>query len=107
LIGFPLCSNILFGAPNDEALGGHPLSKNGLKFYSVHETGNSSLSQDLERRNSNYPRHDRDRHLKDKRDYIFTFEDSTLECVVNEGEWWVPTVKVVATDEEADAFWPH
>jgi hypothetical protein len=107
MIRFPLCSYVIFGAPNDEALGGHPLGKRGLKFYSVHEIENSSLIQELERRNSVHPQHDRERYLKDKKHYIFTFQDSTLECVVSEGQWWVPTVRVCVTEEEADTLWPH
>src|SRR5690349_20300166 len=51
VIRFPLRSYVVFGAPNDEALGGHPLASYGLQFYAVHEVKNSSLIQMLERRN--------------------------------------------------------
>jgi hypothetical protein len=37
--------------------------------------------------------------------YIFTFQDSTLECVVSEGQWWKPTVKVCGSETEADEEW--
>ena len=107
IIRFPHCSYVVFGAPNDEALDGHPLAKRGLKYYTVHEIRNSSLIQELERRNSIHPRHNRDSYIKYKRHYIFTFQDSTLECVVNESERWAPTVKVFDTEEEADRVWPH
>src|SRR5262249_37824517 len=60
LVRFPLCTHFTFGAPNDEALGGHPLWNRGLQFYSVHEVTNSSLIQLLERRNSVHPRHDKE-----------------------------------------------
>lgn len=63
---FPLSTSVVFGAPNDEALGGHPLFRLGLKYYSVHEIVNSSLVEMLERRNSIHPRHDRESFLRDK-----------------------------------------
>src|SRR5207248_8278471 len=59
IIRFSLCSYLMFGATKDEALGGHPLSKKGLQFYSLHEVHNSALIQLLEQRNSVHPRHDR------------------------------------------------
>ena len=102
---FPLCHYMAFGAPNDKALGGHPLANRGLKFYSVHEVVNSTLLQMLERRNSVHPRHDRESYLRGKRHYVFTFQDSTLECVVTEGEWWKPTIGLFASDSEADIEW--
>jgi hypothetical protein len=105
VIRFPLCNYVAFGAPNDEALGGHPLSPLGLTLYSVHEVKNSSLVRMLEQRNSVHPRHDRANYLKDKKHYLFTFQDSTLECVVDEGEWWKPQIAVVATDDEAERAW--
>lgn len=105
VVRFPLCTYVAFGAPNDEALGGHPLYGRGLKLYSVHEVRNSSLMGTLERRNSVHPSHNRARYLQDKRHYIFTFQDSTLECVVNEGEWWKPTVKVCDSEHEAEQEW--
>jgi hypothetical protein len=105
VIRFPLCTYLIFGAPNDEALGGHPLSTNGLQFYSVHEVLHSSLIQLLEHRNAVHPRHSRDDFVRTKRHYIFTFQDSTLECVVDEGEWWKPTITLFNTEEEVDQFW--
>jgi hypothetical protein len=102
VVRFPLCNYVAFGAPNDEALGGHPLYSRGLKHYSVHEVLRSSLIEMLERRNSVHPRHDRELYLRDKRHYIFTFQDSTLECVVNEGEWWKPSVKICDSEGEAE-----
>ena len=102
VVRFPLCNYVIFGAPNDEALGGHPLYSRGLKHYSVHEVRHSSLIEMLERRNSVHPRHDRESYVRDKRHYVFTFQDSTLECVVNEGEWWKPTVKVCNSEGEAE-----
>ena len=102
-IHFPLSSIFTFGAPNDEVLAGHPLYGKGLQFYSVHRVEDSSWLLELERRNSGHPRHDRSRFLEDKRHYIFTFHDSTLECVVNEGKWWKPEIQEFATAQEARA----
>jgi hypothetical protein len=59
VIIFPLFHYVAFGAPNDEALGGHPLIHCGLKHYSVHEVVNSSLIAELEQRNSVHPKHNR------------------------------------------------
>lgn len=67
VIHFPSCAHLLFGWPNDEALSGHPLAKQGLKHYSVHEIHNSSLIRSLERQNSVHPRHDRRQFLVGKR----------------------------------------
>lgn len=105
VIRFELCSYFAFGAPNDEAMGGHPLANLGLKYYSVHEVYNSSLILMLEQRNSIHPSHDPTIFFKDKKHYVFTFKDSLLECVVNEGNHWPTQVTVVPTEEEAVKLW--
>lgn len=105
VIRFPLCTYFTFGQPNDEALDGHPLASRGLECYSVHEVRNSSLILLLERRNSVHPRHDRDAFLRGRRHYIFTFHDSTLECVVNEDKWWKPSISIFESEAEADPLW--
>ena len=73
VVRFPLCTYVIFGAQNDEAIGGHPLYSRGLKLYSVHEIASSSLIEMLERRNSVHPRHDRESYLHNKKHYVFTF----------------------------------
>ena len=93
-----------FGAPNDEALGGHPLSRVGLRHYAVHEVYGSVLVRELERRNSVHPRHDRALYLA-SRHFVFTFQDNTMECVVPEEKWWTPTVSVHVQLEEAEVAW--
>ncbi len=103
VIHFPLCSVFTFGAPNDEALAGHRLHGKGLQFYTVHRVEDSSWISELERQNSCHPSHNRQRFLEDKRHYIFTFQDSTLECVVNEGKWWKPEIQEFASRQEARA----
>ena len=104
VIRIPLCTYFAFGAPNDEALGGHPLARVGLRHYSVHEIQTSALISELERRNSVHPRHDRASYL-DKRHFVFTFQDSTLECIVPAEKWWTPSVAVYGRFEEAEAAW--
>jgi hypothetical protein len=105
IIQFPLVKTFQFGSPNDETLGGHPLAKLGLKYYSVHRIENSPWIAELERRNSMHPNHNKDRFLKDTVHYVFTFQDSTLECVVNEGQFWAPKIQILLTDEEAKIVW--
>lgn len=101
IISFPLTDIFKFGSPNDEALGGHPLIKKGLKYYSVHKVENSSWVSEIEKQNSVHHQHDSERFLKDKHHYIFTFHDSTLELIATEGEYWKPIVNVVASEHEA------
>jgi hypothetical protein len=105
IITFPLANVFQFGSPNDEALGGHPLYRNGLKFYSIHRVDDSSWINDLEKRNSVDPQHDRERFLEGKAHYVFTFQNSTLECVVTEGEYWKPNIEICSSADEADRKW--
>lgn len=105
IIQFPLVKIFKFGSPNDEALGGHPLTKLGLRSYQVNRIDNSSWIAELERQNAGHPRHDRATFLKNTVHYVFTFQDSTLECVVLEGEYWSPQVRVFTSQEEAKIVW--
>jgi hypothetical protein len=105
IVRFPLCEYLAFGMPNDEALNGHPLYGRGLEFYSVHQVVDSSLIKALERRNAVHPRHDPQLYLKGMKHFIFTFQDSTLECVVAEEKWWKPTLKICASESEAEREW--
>jgi hypothetical protein len=105
IIRFPLVSYFSFGSPNDEALNGHPLYSNGLQFYSVHKIENSSLVHQLEQRNSVHPRHDKDLFLEGVVHYIFTFQDSTLECITNEGFGRVPEIHRCNNLGEAKQLW--
>ena len=105
VIQFPLVKKFQFGSPNDEALGGHPLTAFGLRQYQVHRIDNSPWIGELERQNSIHPRHDRKHFLSDLVHYVFTFQDSTLECVVNEGQFWLPKIQVLASYEEIKEAW--
>lgn len=101
VVSFPMVKQFIFGSPNDEALNGHPLYKEGLKFYSVHEVENSSWLDELEKQNAVHPQHNKKSFLQDMKHYIFTFHDSTLELAVTEGEYWKPLVTIVDTEEQA------
>jgi hypothetical protein len=105
VVRFPLCHYLTFGAPNDEALAGHPLFGRGLQHYSVHEVLASSLIRELERRNSVHPRHDPEWYLRGMRHYVFTFQDCTLECVAAANAVWAPSVALFETEEEAERSW--
>ena len=105
VITFPMIDVFQFGSPNDEALAGHPLYKSGLEFYSVHRVDGSSWIRKLQKRNSVHPQHNRRRFLEGKVHYVFTFQDSTLECVVTEDESWKANVQVCTSTDEADRVW--
>lgn len=80
IIEFKGCSSTKFGYPNDEALGGHPLYKRGLKAYGVFEVlGSSWIRQMTEQNRICFP------HTVDskERHFIFTFHDSTFECIAD------------------------
>ncbi|MEZ6233795.1 MAG: hypothetical protein R3B68_06360 [Phycisphaerales bacterium] len=71
--------SVLFGYPNDEVLGGHPLFERGLRFYGAFEVVQTSWIRGLDRRNRIvYP----DRSVfEGERHIILTFHDSTFECL--------------------------
>jgi hypothetical protein len=81
VLEIPLCSFLVYGAPNDETLSGHPLYGNGLQFYAAHKVQNSKLLEQLESRNSAHPSHNRAAYLAGRSHYIITFQDATLEFV--------------------------
>ena len=103
VVEFPLCHQFTFGDPNDETLNSRPLYEHGLKFYSVHRVRNSSRLAALERANSVHPRHDATSFLRHKEHYVFTFHDSTLECLVTSDERSQPRVNAFASPAEANA----
>lgn len=79
-------SQIRFGYPNDEALGGHRLWGRGLVAYAVCEVKDSSWPRELEKANRAHHRHSADL-FDDMRHIIFTFHDSTLEVLFREGPY--------------------
>jgi hypothetical protein len=70
----------MFGPPNDEAFSGHPLASRGLRPYGVFEVQKSSWIRQLERMNSVHPYHRPERFARHHH-FIFSFHDSTFECV--------------------------
>ena len=77
---FENVTSLMFGYPNDEALGGHPLYDKGLRHYRVYEVQNSSWITLIKQTNEkSFPGKsqifDGDRHI------IITFQDSTFECL--------------------------
>ena len=102
VIEFPVYLWMVYGLPNDETLQSHPLYAKGLKFYSVHRISNSSRLAAIEAANAVHPRHDADAFPKDKEHYVFTFQDSTLECIVVSGERFKPKISVFAKWVEAN-----
>lgn len=86
----------IFGPPNEEAISGHPLSSRGLYPCGAFRVDRSSLVRQLERRNSVHRRHD-PKMFDALTHYIFTFHDSTFECVAQAYDF---TVENVGLDEE-------
>jgi hypothetical protein len=80
LISFTMPHVHLFGAPNDEALDGHPLYERGLTFYAAFEVRDSSWLRSLERMNRVHMFHDPARFAV-YRHFIITFHDTTFECI--------------------------
>jgi hypothetical protein len=95
LVKFHLARTHLFGAPNDETLEGHPLWDRGLGFYGVFRVDESSLVRHLARMNSVHKQHDYST-FDGLTHYIFTFHDSTFECVARSYE---VLIERVAWDE--------
>ena len=85
-----------FGPPDEEAIAGHPLSDRGLYPCGAFRVDHSSLVRTLRRMNSVHRGHD-PTTLGALTHYIFTFHDSTFECVADSFE---STVENVGWDEE-------
>jgi hypothetical protein len=72
-----------YGAPNDEARGGHPLSKYGLGFYGLYYVEGSPWIQELMTSNRVHPRHS-DAMYSNRRHYVACFKDVTLDVICTE-----------------------
>ena len=81
----------MFGPPNDEALTGHPLADRGLYSYRIFRVDKSSLVRSMERMNSIH-RHHNPAKFDAMTHYIFTFHDSTFECVAESLEAMIEQV---------------
>lgn len=84
VVRFRACAH-MFGPPNDEAFGGHPLAGRGLRPYGAFEVVGSSWIRQLERMNSVHERHRPERFAK-LRHFVLSFHDSTFECVAEHFE---------------------
>jgi hypothetical protein len=73
---------LMFGAPNDEALHGHPLAGRGLDAYGAYRVEHSSWVRRLERMSRVHPQHSPERFSR-LQHFVLTFHDSTLECVAS------------------------
>jgi hypothetical protein len=78
LIDFDLCQWTSFGYPNDEALPGHPLYGHGLCAYGIFEVHNSHWVRRMLAQNKvSFP----NARQWDVRHLLFSFHDSTFECL--------------------------
>lgn len=83
-VRFPMCLATKFGHPNDEALPGHPLYSM-MQGYGIYEVIDSTWVDELTRLNQvRFPQTDPGRWKSTYHHFIFTFHDSTFECLANE-----------------------
>lgn len=68
------------GSPNDETLHGHRLYAAGLRHYAAFEVRNSDWIASLEKMNRVHSSHEPEAYA-DLRHFIWSFHDSTFECV--------------------------
>ncbi len=69
-----------FGPPNDETLHAHPMAAFGLKHYGAYEVRHSRWVEELRTMNRVHPHH-HDASFDRLRHFIWTFHDSTFECL--------------------------
>ena len=86
LVKFKGFHSYKFGAPNDEAFHGHPLSENGLEPYGTFKILNSTWVQELCKQNSVHPYHS-DEIFDDLVHFVWSFHDTTLEVVAKSYEF--------------------
>lgn len=103
-IRFHWCYSLMFGPPNDEALGGHPLASRGLEPYGAFKVENSSWLRGLERLNSVHPYH-RPEHFDRYTHYVLTFHDTTFECVADSYAVSVVKGPIQSLLAEFDRLW--
>lgn len=75
---FEGCLASRFGYPNDEALAGHPLYKQGLGFYGVFEVKPSPWMEEVKKQNLvSFPNFE----VPDRRHVAITLHDDCFECL--------------------------
>lgn len=80
LVKFDRALAHILGPPNDEAFTGHPLAARGLQPYGVFEVLEGSWIRALQAMNSVHPYY-RPEHFEGYRHFVFSFHDTTFECV--------------------------
>ena len=91
----------IFGYPNDEALGGHPLYELGLTFYAFNVVKDSPYIDELNKRNASmFPGNNT--MYGDYSHWVVTFHDDTLEVVARTVE---VAGRVEATTAHRAIFW--
>jgi hypothetical protein len=85
LIEIENCQITKFGSPNDEGLYQHPLSIKGLEEYDIFKVENSvwieELTSPLFSAFKNDPKFSAFVSESEEQHFIFTFHDSTFECI--------------------------
>jgi hypothetical protein len=76
------CASVRLGAPNDEAIEGHPLEGKGLAGYVAHEVRNSAWLEEHIRINSVHPNHS-DEIWRARRHYFLMFHDEMFEAIAD------------------------
>jgi hypothetical protein len=83
VVKFDGVSVFTYGYPNDEALPGHPLIGFGLEYYSFNVIENSPRIEEMKKQNAVcFP--DSGRLWNNRKHFVVTFQDETLEVVCNE-----------------------
>lgn len=93
-----------FGSPGDETLNGHPLWGRGLSPYAASEVHHSSWIRSLERMNSVHSNHT-PAMFDGLRHFIFTFHDSTFECVAKGYECRVVSGSMKSVTASLASIW--
>jgi len=86
IVKFKGCYAHMFGPPNDEAFSGHPLNSRGLQPYGNFKIENSSWIRNLEKMNSVHSNHDKEMFLSELNHFVFSFHDTTFECIAKSFE---------------------
>jgi hypothetical protein len=76
------CQTTRFGYPSDAALAGHPLFEKGLGSFGVFEVLESAWVAQLAAQHA--AARPAEPALPPQRHFVFTFHDSTLECVADD-----------------------
>lgn len=82
---FTVCLASKFGYPGNETLTGHPYHKYGLNYFSGFLVEDSPWIEELKKIDSIHPYHDSSKY-KEFKHYVFTFHDTTFECIAEEFE---------------------